>query len=99
MFYEGLDCAYPYANDRIHTFVLEGVPDTAGRCNRLGSDTFSTCAKNSREPNDTLYRLSERAAALVTDDFPTFVAAKHNASVPDKVESLILLSIPVASFR
>lgn len=23
--YEGLTCSYPYANDRMHTFVLQGV--------------------------------------------------------------------------
>ena len=86
LFYEGLDCAYPYANDRIHTFVLEGVPDTADRLQSLGIGYVFYLRKNPREPNDTLYRLSERAAVLVTDDFPTFVAAKHNASVPARVD-------------
>ena len=31
LFYEGLTCSYPYANDRFHTFLLEGVPGTARR--------------------------------------------------------------------
>ena len=29
--YEGLTCAYPNANDRLHTFILEGVPETEKR--------------------------------------------------------------------
>ncbi len=88
--YEGLDCDYPYANDRIHTFVLEGVPDTTGRLQALGIGYVFYLRRNRREPNNVLYRLSESAAAIVTDDFPTFIAAKHNASVPDKIERLYL---------
>ena len=34
--YEGLTCSYPYASDRLHTFVLEGVPDTEARLRKLG---------------------------------------------------------------
>ena len=29
LFYEGLTCSYPYANDRLHTFLLEGVAENA----------------------------------------------------------------------
>src|SRR4051812_12139476 len=34
--YEGLTCTYPHANDRLHTFVLQGVPDNAQRAAELG---------------------------------------------------------------
>ena len=34
--YEGLTCSYPHANDRLHRFILEGVPDTARRLGDLG---------------------------------------------------------------
>src|SRR5688572_5024886 len=36
LYYEGLTCSYPYANDRLHTFLLEGVPDTTARLAQLG---------------------------------------------------------------
>src|SRR5262249_22994745 len=36
LFYEGLTCTYPYANDRHHTFLLEGVPETARRVSKAG---------------------------------------------------------------
>jgi deoxyribodipyrimidine photo-lyase len=88
--YEGLDCAYPYANDRIHTFMLEGVPDTTDRLRSLGIGYVFYLRRNQRGANDVLYRLSERAALVVTDDFPTFIAAKHNASVPARIGTLYL---------
>src|SRR5690349_19313443 len=36
LYYEGLTCTYPHANDRLHTFILEGVPDTAKQLAKLG---------------------------------------------------------------
>ncbi len=86
--YEGLTCSYPYASDRLHTFILEGVPDTEQRLRKLGIGyVFYLRCKNS-DPDDVLYRLARQAAALITDDYPTFIARQHNLSVPPK------LSIP-----
>ena len=31
LIYEALTCSHPWANDRFHTFILEGVPDNAKR--------------------------------------------------------------------
>ncbi len=86
LFYEGLTCAYPFANDRFHTFVLEGVPETARRLNRLGVGYVFYPRKTTKDPNDVLYQLAKRAYALVTDDYPTFIARQHNASVPAKLD-------------
>lgn len=83
--YEALTCTYRQANRRLHTFVLEGVPETAARLEKLGAGyVFYLRAKRS-DANDILYRLAEDAAAVVTDDYPTFIAASHNASVPAKL--------------
>src|ERR1700683_2748720 len=34
--YEGLTYSYPFASDRLHTFILESVPDTERRLRKLG---------------------------------------------------------------
>jgi deoxyribodipyrimidine photo-lyase len=83
--YEALTCSYPYANDRMHTFVLEGVPENARRMRALGAGYVFYLRRRKTDPNDLLYRAAERAAAVVTDDYPTFVAAKHNPSAAAKV--------------
>ncbi len=36
LFYEGLTCTYEYANDRLHTFILQAVPETARRLKKAG---------------------------------------------------------------
>ncbi len=83
--YEGLTCDYKAANDRIHTFVLEGVPDMAAKVRRIGAGYFFYLRTGHLSANDVLYRLAERAHSVVTDDYPTFIAVRHNASVPGRI--------------
>jgi deoxyribodipyrimidine photo-lyase len=84
--YEGLTCTYPYANDRFHTFLLEGVPETARRLKPLGIGYVFYLRRHREDPDDILYRLARTAAAVVTDDYPTFIARGHNARVPGKLD-------------
>jgi deoxyribodipyrimidine photo-lyase len=84
--YEGLTCTYEYANDRLHTFILEGVPENAKRLKKEGIGYVFYLRRTKRDCNDTFYELAKHAAAVVTDDYPTFIARRHNASVPAKVD-------------
>jgi deoxyribodipyrimidine photo-lyase len=86
--YEGLTCSYPHANDRLHTFILEGVPEQARRFAALGAGYCFYPRRTRHDPNDILYRLAAKAAVVVTDDYPVFVAAQHNASAPAKLDVL-----------
>ena len=83
--YEGLTCTYPHANDRIHTFVVAGVPETQQALDSLGIGYYFYLRQRPSDPNDVLYQLATHAALLVTDDYPTFIASWHNSSVPAKL--------------
>ena len=85
LFYEGLTCSYPFANDRFHTFMIEAVPETFRRLARMGIGYAFYPRRKPSDPNDVLYRLAAEAAAVVTDDFPTFLAGAYNARVPKKI--------------
>ncbi|HEX8985712.1 MAG TPA: deoxyribodipyrimidine photo-lyase [Bryobacteraceae bacterium] len=85
LYYEGLGYRYPHANDRLHTFLLEGVPENRKRVRALGAGYLFYLRRNEADPGDVLYRLAADAAAVVTDDYPVFVTARHNARVPAKV--------------
>jgi len=85
LFYEGLTFAHPYASDRFHRFILEGVPETAKRLAALGIGYTFYLRRRPSDPDDVLYRLAARAAAVVTDDYPAFIAARHNANVAPKL--------------
>jgi deoxyribodipyrimidine photo-lyase len=86
LFYEGLTCTYEYANDRLHTFILEAVPETARRLEKAGVGYVFYLRRKRESRNDALYQLANRAAAVVTDDYPTFIAHEHNARVPRKLD-------------
>jgi deoxyribodipyrimidine photo-lyase len=83
--YEGLTCSYPHANDRFHTFVLEGVEENQRRFRGLGAGYCFHLRRRLADPDDAFYRLAKHAAAVVTDDYPGFVAREHNARVPAKL--------------
>ncbi|HWD98772.1 MAG TPA: deoxyribodipyrimidine photo-lyase, partial [Bryobacteraceae bacterium] len=83
--YEGLTCTYRQANDRLHTFVMEAVPETQKQIERLGAGYVFYLRARRSDANDLVYRLCERAACIVTDDYPTFIAAHHNGRVPGRI--------------
>jgi deoxyribodipyrimidine photo-lyase len=85
LYYEGLTCSYPHANDRLHTFILEGVPETARRLAPLGIGYVFYLRRRHSDPDDILYRLAADACVVVTDDYPTFIAARHNPRVASKL--------------
>jgi len=83
--YEGLTCTYKHANDRLHTFMLEAVPEMERSVKRIGAGYLFYLRARRADANDVVYRLAERAACLVTDDYPTFIAAHHNGRVPERI--------------
>jgi deoxyribodipyrimidine photo-lyase len=86
LFYEGLTCSYPYAGDRLHRVILEGVPETQKRLAACGIGYVFYLRRRGSDLNDVLYHLAARAAAVVTDDYPTFVTARQNPSVAGKLD-------------
>jgi len=75
LFYEELTSDYPHASDRLHTFVLEGVPDTSARLAELGIGYAFHLQPRQRQ---TAPGILGNAAAVITDDYP-WVPARHFA--------------------
>jgi deoxyribodipyrimidine photo-lyase len=79
--YEGLRLDYPWASARHHRFALEGMRDSAREAARLGINYWPFVETPDRPARGLVRRLAERAALVVTDDFPCFV-------VPGQSEAL-----------
>ena len=84
--YEGLTCDFPLATNRVFTFLLENVPEMEQRLKQLGLGYCFYLKQRRNSPNNVLYRLAEDAAAVVTDDYPAFLARHHNARVPARLD-------------
>lgn len=84
LYHEGLACSYAEANDRLHTFILQGVPETARRLARRGIGYCFYLHRHRDDVNGILGHLTARAACVVTDDYPAFLAAHDNSPLPDQ---------------
>ncbi|HEX9189466.1 MAG TPA: deoxyribodipyrimidine photolyase [Vicinamibacteria bacterium] len=84
--YEGLRIDYPWASQRLHRFVLEGMAANAARAAERGLNYWPFVERQKGEGRGLLRRLSERAALVVTDDYPCFIAPPQAEALARKVE-------------
>ena len=67
LYLESLTCDYPYASDRLHTFALQGMPETAARARKLGIGCAFHVPRRKREDDGAISQAVGDAAAVVTD--------------------------------
>lgn len=84
--YEGLKYYYPWASDRLHTFILEGVEEKRLEFEKLGIRYVFFLQKNADSPKNTVAALAKDAALIVTDDFPCFIIPEHNRRIAERAE-------------
>lgn len=98
--YHGLRPDYPWASDRIHTFILESVSDLyrdfSARGIPYGFYLQAQGRMDARAQGDAnarrspLVALAERAALVVTDYFPTFIVPRQTKALREKVETPVI---------
>jgi deoxyribodipyrimidine photo-lyase len=71
--YEGLRPDYPYANDRIHQFILDGVAANRRDAHSRGLGYAFFLPKDRDSARGVIHRLASRARLVVTDEYPTFI--------------------------
>ena len=70
---EALSCNYPWASDRFHGFVIDGMVDNAsGTAGRNGVLYYPYLEDRPGRGRGLLTTLAESACAVVTDDYPCF---------------------------
>lgn len=82
--YEGLKYYYPWASDRLHTFILEGVEEKRKAFEKVGIRYIFYLQKDKNDPKQTVAKLAKDAAVIVTDDFPCFIIPGHNKTIAEK---------------
>jgi len=70
--FEGLRCDYPWASDRLHTFVIDGMADNRAALVRSNALYLPFVEQEKGAGRGLLAELAAHAAVVVTDDFPTF---------------------------
>ena len=72
--FEPLNAAYPYACDRFHAFVIDGMRTNRDACRARGVTYFPYLEPVPNAGRGLLAALAARASVVVTDWFPAFVA-------------------------
>jgi photolyase PhrII len=96
--YHGLRPDYPWASDRLHTFILESAADLhdafaeqgiqyALHLERDGGERETRARRGEPAP---LVALARRAAVVVTDYFPTFVVPRQTRTLRRQVEAPVV---------
>jgi deoxyribodipyrimidine photo-lyase len=100
---EALRCDYPWACERFHRFVLDGMADNAERFRRAGVDYYPYVEPQPDAGEGLLAELGRHACAIVTDDFPAFMlprmveaGARRSAVRMEAVDSNGLLPMSAA---
>lgn len=75
--YESIRPDYPAANDRIHSFVLEGVARNRADAEARGLRYVFFLPRTRDDARGVVTRLASRARLVVTDEYPTFVVRDH----------------------
>jgi deoxyribodipyrimidine photo-lyase len=97
---EALRCDYPWASDRMHRFVLEGMAEKARELEGAGIQYYPYVERSGGEGKGLLAALGRHACLVVTDDFPCFFiphmirsAAKQLPVRLEKIDSNGLLPL------
>lgn len=82
---EALRCGYRWASDRIHAFVLQGMADNRAVDLPRGVGYHPYVEMKEGEGSGLLEALAEKAAVVVTDDFPCFFLPRMVAAASEKL--------------
>lgn len=84
--YQGLRPDYPGANDRIHTFILEGAIDLLGDLSDKGIRYLFHLERRPSAAAGLLAALARYAALVVTDHFPAFIIPGQTRALARQLE-------------
>lgn len=82
---EALRCDYPWASDRVHRFVLDGMGDHARRLRDAQARYYPYVEPATGAGKGLLAALAKQAAVVVADDFPAFFHPRMLRAAGDTV--------------
>jgi len=82
---EALRSAYPWASDRLHKFIIDGMADNADNLRRSGITYYPYLERKPGEGRGLLETLARKACLVVTDSFPDFFLPRMVAAAARKI--------------
>lgn len=83
---EALRVGYPFASDRLHAFVLQGMGDNAQAFDGAGVTYWPYVEPTPGAGAGLVEALAERACVIVTDDWPSFFVPRMQRALAARVD-------------
>lgn len=83
---EALRVGYPDANDRLHTFILEGMAENARRFAKSPVLHFPYVEEVKGDGSGLLEALSAQACVVVGDDWPCYFVPRMQAAAAERLD-------------
>jgi len=84
--YEGLNCDYPWASDRFHHFIMEGMRENLEYARKHNINYFPYLDDEPGAGKGLLYSLAEDACCVISDEYPVFIIREHNEKVGNRLD-------------
>jgi deoxyribodipyrimidine photo-lyase len=89
---EALSCDYPWASERLHTFILEGMKNNRSDFKNLPVCYFPFVEESRTQGKGLLRELAARSCLVITDNYPCFFLPQMIRSVgkdlPARMEAI-----------
>ncbi|MDR3569961.1 MAG: hypothetical protein P4L43_18215 [Syntrophobacteraceae bacterium] len=103
LIFEALSCDYPWASERLHSFILEGMKNNGSDFESAPVSYFPFVEKTRGQGKGLIRELAARSCVVITDDYPCFFLPQMiraiGKTVPvamEAIDSNGLLPLPVA---
>jgi deoxyribodipyrimidine photo-lyase len=87
--FEALRIDYPWASDRLHQFILDGMADNALRLKPSPVLYYPYVEPDHDEDKGLLAALAKKACVLITDDYPAFFIPRMLTAASKKLSVLV----------
>lgn len=85
LIYEALKSNYPWASDRFHQFIIEGMMENRFALTEGRFNVYTYLEQKPGDGKGLVQALCKNACLIVTDDFPVFVIQEHNEQLGPNV--------------
>ncbi len=86
LIYEGLNIDYPWACDRFHHFIMQGMEENTSYAEQKGLNFFRYVEPKKGDGKGLIYQLAEKSCMVISDEYPVFIIRTHNEKVAGKLE-------------
>jgi len=86
LIYEGLSCGIPWASDRFHQFLLEGMHETHTWCKKHGISYYSYLETRTGDGAGLVEALAADACLVVADEYPVYIIRPYNRLMAHKTD-------------